>query len=106
MTGVQTCALPIYIALSNKIFTYLQSGLAILASDTDAQSDFMLSHPNIGFIYSNKDTKSLTSSIIRYDSDRTLLRKHQHHAYQLGQQKLNWEIEQKKLIEIVNSLNI
>ena len=36
------------IALSNKIWTYFQGGLFILASDTPAQSEFISAHPGHG----------------------------------------------------------
>ncbi len=36
------------LALSNKIWTYYQAGLFIIASDTPAQSDFLADHPGHG----------------------------------------------------------
>lgn len=93
------------IALSNKIFTYLQTGLAILASDTIAQKTFMTMYEDIGFLYRKGNSSSLAFLINTYHQDRDLLKLHQFNAYKLGQETLNWEIEQTKFIDIISRLN-
>lgn len=90
------------IALSNKIFTYLQCGLAVLASDTPAQSAFLAQYPQIGKLY--HDAQDLSAIIRLYNTDRALLAAARKEAFRAGQTDLNWETESHKLLTIVNSL--
>ena len=92
------------IALSNKIFTYLISGLAIIASDTQAQKEFMNSNTLIGELYSIGDVTALAGIITKLFNDRELLNNYRKNAYQLAQSKYNWEIEQQKFLAIIKSL--
>jgi glycosyltransferase involved in cell wall biosynthesis len=91
------------LALSNKIFSYITAGLALLVSDTDAQKHFM-KHLNveIGLLYENKNVSTITQSIHQWLNNPTLLMGHQKNAYHLGLEALNWETEQIKFISIVS----
>lgn len=89
------------ICLTNKIFTYIQSGLAILASDTTAQKQLLKDYPNMGVIYEKNNLESLTHALKMYLDNRTLLNKHQKQAYKYAQETLNWEVESKKFLSIV-----
>ncbi|NTE04818.1 glycosyltransferase family 4 protein [Agrobacterium tumefaciens] len=92
------------ICLTNKIFTYLISGLAIIASDTQAQKEFMNSNTLIGELYSIGDVTALAGIITKLFNDRELLNNYRKNAYQLAQSKYNWEIEQQKFLAIIKSL--
>lgn len=92
------------ICLTNKIFTYLLAGNCILASDTAAQQGFMLTHPQVGFLYSHDDPTSLAVQIKRLFYDRELLKACKQEASLLAASSLNWEIESEKFITQVNSL--
>ena len=50
------------IALSNKIFTYMQAGLAIIASNTTAQQQLLKKYPKIGELYEIGNIGSLSKS--------------------------------------------
>jgi len=88
------------IALSNKLFTYIQCGLATVASNTIAQTWFMQQYPETGRLY--KDTAELVNILLDYHNNRELLYQTKNASYTTGQTQLNWEIESKKLIEVVN----
>jgi glycosyltransferase involved in cell wall biosynthesis len=90
------------ISLTNKIFTYVQSGLAIAASNTMAQSGFIHKYPNIGFVYT--DANELAAALNKYDLDRELLLKTKIESFRLGQNELNWEYESEKFIKVVNDI--
>lgn len=94
------------IALSNKIFTYIQCGLAVIASNTSAQAEFMLNHREIGFVYDKSDVKTLISIFNYYHKHRHILTAHQKNAYKLGQNKLNWDVEKHKLTKVIKNLNV
>lgn len=92
------------ICLTNKIFTYLISGLAIVASDTQAQKEFMTLNALIGEIYPIGDVTALACTIIKLFNNRDLLNTYQKNSYELAESKYNWEMEQKKFLAIIKSL--
>ena len=92
------------IALSNKIFTYLISGLAILASNTAAQQDFLQENKNIGELYQIGNTKALADIITKLFYNREHLNEYKRNSFNLAQSKYNWELEQNKFLKIVNEV--
>jgi hypothetical protein len=87
------------IALSNKIFTYLLSGLAIISSETTMQKQFAYSHA-IGETFPIGDSVKLAEVISSYFSEAKLNRQKLYN-YNLAKNQLNWENESQKLLEIV-----
>jgi glycosyltransferase involved in cell wall biosynthesis len=75
------------ICLTNKIFTYVQCGLAVIASDTDAQKDFINEYPGLGKLYANAG--GLAEVLIGYDKNRALLHQTKAACYEAGQTELN-----------------
>ncbi|RYE19873.1 MAG: glycosyltransferase, partial [Sphingobacteriaceae bacterium] len=62
-------------ALSNKIFTYLQAGLAVLATDTTAQKQFLAENPALGFCYEKGNPAQLAAILKQLIDDPALLQK-------------------------------
>ena len=91
-------------ALSNKIFTYIQIGLATIASNTPAQLQLLSKFPAIGKLFANNSPENLAKILDCYYNDRLVLLMHKTDAYRLGQTELNWEIERNKITEIVGCL--
>lgn len=89
------------IALSNKLFTYLISGLAIIASNTKAQQNFIDQNQNIGFLYTIGNITELIDRIKVLLEDKERLNNYKSNAYQLAQHKLNWELESEHFLNIV-----
>ena len=89
------------ICLTNKIFTYLLAGNCILASDTDAQKDFMDTYRDIGLLYKYNDAEELANQIKRLYHDKTFLKICKVNALALAENRMNWEIESKKLTKII-----
>lgn len=92
------------IALSNKLFTYIHAGLAVLVSDTVSQNNFIGNNPEVGLVYKRGDANSITEIIIAYLNKPELINTAKAHAYQLGQNTLNWENEQKKFLSIIREI--
>lgn len=88
-------------ALSNKIFTYIQSGLSLIVSDTTAQKQLLEEYPDMGMIYKKSNPDSLAKVLQTYIDDRALLLKHQQRASQYAEKILNWEVEKQKFLSIV-----
>lgn len=92
------------ICLTNKIFTYLQCGLALIASDTRAQSAFLAEYPECGRLYKKNDAVSLAEALNTFLDDRDLLLQTRLLNFQNGQQSLNWETESEKFISAVHQV--
>lgn len=92
------------ICLTNKIFTYLTSGLAIIASETQAQKQFMQAHPAAGKTYPIGEIEKLAENIRYYFENADKLQKTKEASFALGKKELNWEKESEKLIELINYL--
>ena len=91
------------ICMANKIFTYLLSGICILASDTSAQTQFIEQNKGIGLNYINNDPKDLAEKINSLLNNTNLMNEFKMNAYELAKNKMNWETESKKIINLVNS---
>jgi hypothetical protein len=90
------------IAVSNKIFTYIQSGLALAVSNTPGQSGYLKQFPQIGSVYNN--VLELADMIQSYHQNRELLFQTKTAAFALGQTTINWENESEKLLTEVDQL--
>ena len=88
------------IALSNKIFTYLLAGNAIILSNTTMQS-FFNNQYKVGESIATNDAESLAEKITFY-LDTKKLNVQKKYNYELAKNILNWENESKKLLEIIN----
>jgi len=91
------------IALSNKLFSYLTSGLAIIASDTAAQKAFVEENKGVGFVYKIGNTDELASQIAYLFNNRVALRECKTKAAQLAIDKYNWEMESSKFLNIISN---
>ncbi len=89
------------ICLTNKIFTYIQAGLAVIASNTSAQKALLNTYPDMGFIYAKGDSLDLSNIIELYNKDKNLLLQHRINAFQYGMKQLNWNSEQVKFLKII-----
>lgn len=92
------------IALSNKIFTYLLAGNAIIASNTSAQELFMKQNSDVGFCYTRGNYEELAEILDKYANDDTILLKHKEASKRAANQMYNWEMEQNKFIEVIQPL--
>jgi glycosyltransferase involved in cell wall biosynthesis len=92
------------LALSNKIFTYLCAGNAVVASETKAQKQLLNSYPNIGKTYKIGDIEALANILKYYDENKEALQNAKNASLLLAKNELNWEIESEKFIKIINTL--
>lgn len=92
------------IALSNKLFTYLLAGNAVIFSSTPAQQLFFNENPGIGSLYTCGNIQELSALLKNYLSNPDLLVQHKRNAVKLAIEKYNWEAEGKKLINLISSI--
>lgn len=92
------------ICMSNKMFSYLLAGLALVVSDTKGQSSFLNTYPNIGFIYDNDDHQRLVQGLKNYIENPHLLNHHRENALALANSKYNWESQSTNLVSLIECL--
>ena len=88
------------IALSNKIFTYLSAGNAIIFSNTTAQGQFCKDH-SAGLIYKTGDAEELANCIRHYQKENNLTLQKNHNRM-LAETTFNWQAESQKLLPLLN----
>ena len=89
------------ICLTNKIFTYLNSGIAIIFSETTMQQLFNKEY-NCGKSFPLHDKEKLKECILYYMNKDNLVDQ-KNYNYCLAKKKLNWENESKKLLSIISN---
>lgn len=92
------------ICLTNKIFTYLTSGLAVIVTDTLSQKRFLDENPAIGKTYQIGNYTQLAQILNFYYQNKDELTKAKVASLHLAKNKYNWEIESEKFLKIINSL--
>ena len=91
------------IALSNKVFTYLLVGNAIIFSKTPAQEMFFQENFEIGSLYNCGNIEELVSIIKSYLSFPEKLQLQKENAFLKGLKKYNWDLESEKLIALLGN---
>jgi glycosyltransferase involved in cell wall biosynthesis len=89
------------ICLTNKIFTYIQAGLPVIASDTAAQHDLLQRFPGVGKLYRKKDVDSLGRAIQSLGESPESLENFRKACRIAGENELNWALEGRKLLSLI-----
>lgn len=96
------------LAISNKIFQYLNSGLAILSSSTKGQSWLMKNNPNIGFLINIQNTEEVAQKIETLANSKKnntqKLENMKIASKKLSKTKYNWNIEGQKFLKIIENV--
>jgi glycosyltransferase involved in cell wall biosynthesis len=91
------------IALSNKLFTYLLAGNAVVATATTGQAAIAPSLGNAVSLCSAASDESLAAAVRPWVEDRALLASARREAWRLGESRYNWEIEQDTFLGVVRN---
>lgn len=90
------------IALANKLFSYALAGVPAVISDIPAHVDYAREAGLAARLYPVDDAKALAAALdALLGGDGQALTKAREHAFALGQQKLNWDLEQAVLLRLV-----
>lgn len=90
------------ITLSNKLFTYIQSGLAVVANNTPAQNALINQYPQTGKKYNN--VNELSAILNEYNENRELLHQTKMASFETGQSGLNWENESLEFLKLIKNI--
>lgn len=91
------------ICLTNKIFTYMNAGLAVVATDTPAQRQIMAEVPDAGILCRMNDAGSLALAIDRLIAAPDPLMAAKVAARRAAVTRFNWEAEAEKLVVLAES---
>ncbi|MCP9915838.1 glycosyltransferase [Cyanobium sp. ATX 6F1] len=90
------------IALANKLFTYVLAGVPALISDIPAHRSYAESAGESVRLFATENPRSLASAIDAIWGDEGApLAQARLAAFRLGQERLNWELEQARLLDAV-----
>ena len=92
------------ICLTNKLFTYVLAGNAVIASNTSAQGLFMQQYPGVGKLYQSGDTAQLAQLIRSYYENPVFLHNDRKEAWLLGRAQLNWDVERQYFLQVIESV--
>jgi glycosyltransferase involved in cell wall biosynthesis len=92
------------LCLTNKIFSYLLAGNAVAATSTVGQKAIVEKLGSAGFLYEPGDSEALARGLRVWHDDRSQLEQARRQAWSLGANTFNWDLEKKKLVEVVGSV--
>lgn len=90
------------ICLTNKIFSYLLAGNAVIGTATEGQKRLLDEIPGAGFSVEPGDANAIAARLKFWYHDRAALNAARHQSWQHGSQTFNWDREKTKFINVVD----
>lgn len=87
--------------VSNKLFTYLLAGNAVIATGTRGQRPFIEEVGSAGRCYEPGDAEALARILKRCYEDRVSLNYARRCAWLLGTTRYNWDVEKLKFLDLI-----
>jgi glycosyltransferase involved in cell wall biosynthesis len=87
------------LTVTNKLFQYLQAGLAVIATDTAGQREVFQQYPTIGHLVKSGDAIALATAIEDLVCNPTQLRAAKAAARHAAKARFCWELERQNLQE-------
>ncbi len=91
------------VMLPNKLFEYLMAGLPVLASPSDAVSEFVSTY-NVGRFMTSLEPKTISTAINEMIADNGALMQMRRNGLEAAKNDLNWEKEKGHLLELYNRI--
>ena len=92
------------IALSNKLFTYLLAGNAVIATNTKGQQAVTKSLRCAAYCYEPGDVNMLARHLKFLLENRRLLEESRRQAWDWGTRQYNWDLEKRKFLRVVKEV--
>jgi len=89
------------LTISNKIFQYMNAGLAVISTDTAGQTEVLTAAPQCGLLVKAGETTKLAADLEALLADRPRLRAMQEAARHAVENTLAWEHEAPRLLAAV-----
>jgi glycosyltransferase involved in cell wall biosynthesis len=102
MLGTQPGTEPFnQLAIGNKVFTGMMAGLALGLSDTTAHRELLEDASDCGFMFRDGDVEKLATHLNDLVDNVEKLNRMKARAWNLADTRFNWEIESKKLLQVI-----
>ena len=88
------------LTITNKLFQYLQAGLAVIATETRGQKEVLTNYPQAGILIPSDDPSALAAAITQLVDHPAKLAAMKQAALMATQEKYNWESQKPLLIEL------
>lgn len=88
--------------VTNKIFSYMLAGLAVIATKTPGQIEVLGIHSNISYLYEHNNIEELVEILRRIKDDPIELHKKKQESWNLARNKYSWDIEKRKFLSLLN----
>ena len=92
------------ICLTNKIFTYLLAGNAVIATSTRGQRPIMDAIGTAGFCYDPGDVHAFAQCLKLWYEDRDSLDEARRQAWNWGTHRYNWDMEKTAFLQIIGEV--
>jgi glycosyltransferase involved in cell wall biosynthesis len=89
------------ITASNKLFSYMLAGLAVVTTDTPGQREVFEQVPSVGFMYPCGRPELLAEQLCRWRDHRIGLRAAQSAAWRAARERFCWDVEQTKFLSLL-----
>src|SRR5205823_14967833 len=86
------------LTITNKLFQYVQAGLAVIATDTAGQREVFARRPGIGALIPSDDPGALARSIEELLTDAGKLSAAKTAALKAAEEEFCWEKQEHKLL--------
>ena len=86
------------VAISNKVYTYILAGNAVVASNTSGQSRAVADLKGAAVTYAAGSAESLAAVLNSWSGDRQALQHARAAAWRLGERRFNWDVEKKEFL--------
>lgn len=86
------------LSITNKLFQYLQAGLAVIATNTEGQSEILSQYPEVGQLIPSNDPIALASAINNLVNNYPKLLLSKQAALRTAQSQLNWESQENTIL--------
>lgn len=93
------------LCVTNKLFTYLLAGLAVVATDTEGQRAVMTEASEAGVLCPTGDADALTHALRGLATDTARLARAKRAAAAAAASRFNWERERISLVEYLTGAN-
>ena len=91
------------VCLTNKLFVYLLAGIPVLLSGTTAQRVFAAQLGNAGRVVDLSDLDSIVTAIKGWKVDAEALIAAKREAWQLAQNRFNWNVEKRSFLRLIKT---
>lgn len=90
------------LTITNKVFQYMQAGLAIIATDTAGQREVFSQAPDVGLLIKNNDADALARALIQLLGNERQLLDAKRAATAAFKETFHWERQSEVVVRLVN----